>query len=143
MDSEPTLWRVQSTTFLLSFGHVRDWSRTLNGPVHLPATLHFTDLLLINFKSRGRGGPVVNFPALVTCLAKSLYNQVSEFRVNRVLGGEVLFSSSSVEYFHCYLLDCKPHFEGWAGANRNSSPCTGEEWMQLFSNLATYLAVAS
>lgn len=82
----------------------------------------------------------VNSPALVTCLAKLLCNQVSEFRVNRVLGDEMLFSSSPVEYFPCLLLNCKHYFDGWAGANRNSSPCTGEEWMQLFSNLGDLLA---
>lgn len=54
--------------------------------LHLPATLHFTDLLLIILKSRGWGWGVVNSPTLVTCLAKLLYNQVSEFRANRVLG---------------------------------------------------------
>lgn len=114
--------------------------------LHLPATLHFTDLLLINLKSVGvegwGGGGVrsVNSPALVTCLAKLLCNQVSEFRVNRVLGDEMLFSSSPVEYFPCLLLNCKHYFDGWAGANRNSSPCTGEEWMQLFSNLGDLLA---
>lgn len=73
---------------------------------------------------------MLTLPTLVTCLAKLLYNQASEFQVNMALGGE-LFSSSPVDYFHCSLLDCEHHFDGWAGANRNSSPCTGEEWMQL------------